>query len=89
MNNNAKWQKNGAGLWVSNQFGFGAVDAEAIVRRARHWVSVPEQLSEEHIPSLSTRCLILFNTLNTTGRRRHIIYVAMHKVCTLVMMMLQ
>ena len=63
MGNKRKWQKNGAGLWVSNQFGFGSVDAEAIVRRARHWVNVPEQISEEHVPSSSTRCSTFFITL--------------------------
>ena len=39
------WIINGAGLKVSSQFGFGAIDAEAIVTRARHWISVPEQLT--------------------------------------------
>ena len=63
MENKGKWYKNGAGLWVSNQFGFGAVDAEAIVRRARRWINVPEQISEEHVPSSSTRCSILFKTI--------------------------
>ena len=67
MENKRKWQKNGAGLWVSNQFGFGAVDAEAVVRRARHWVNVPQQISEEHIPSSSTRCSTFFNTIVLMG----------------------
>ena len=39
---------NGAGLLVSRQFGFGVVDAEAMVTRGRHWINVPPQL-EEHI----------------------------------------
>lgn len=38
-----QWQRNGRGLWVSNEFGFGAVNGESLVTRARHWVSVPEQ----------------------------------------------
>ena len=33
---------NGAGLKVSNQFGFGAIDAEALVTRARYWTPVGE-----------------------------------------------
>ena len=35
--------KNAAGLYFSHQFGFGAVDAEAMVTRARHWINVPTQ----------------------------------------------
>ena len=37
------WVANAAGLKVSHQFGFGAIDAEAMVTRARHWINVPEQ----------------------------------------------
>ena len=43
---------NGAGILVSHQFGFGVMDAEAMVTRARHWVSVPPQL--EHILNVPT-----------------------------------
>ena len=34
---------NGAGLTVSHQFGFGAIDAEAMVTRAQRWTNVPPQ----------------------------------------------
>ena len=37
---------NGAGLRVSHQFGFGAIDAEAMVTRAQRWVNVPQQRRE-------------------------------------------
>ena len=37
------WVTNDAGLRVSLHFGFGAIDAEAMVTRARHWINVPEQ----------------------------------------------
>ena len=37
------WATNGAGLLVSHQFGFGAIDAEAMVTRAQHWTNVPQQ----------------------------------------------
>ena len=40
---------NGAGLLVSRQFGFGVIDAEAMVTRARHWINVPPQLEESII----------------------------------------
>ena len=41
-----EWITNGAGLSVSHKFGFGAIDAEAIVSRGRHWVTIPAQLSQ-------------------------------------------
>ena len=37
--------RNGAGLSVSRQYGFGVMDAEAMVTRARHWVNVPPQIN--------------------------------------------
>ena len=37
---------NGVGLRVSHQFGFGAIDAEAMVTRAQRWINVPEQRKE-------------------------------------------
>ena len=36
-------QTNAAGLKFSHSVGFGAIDAEAMVTRARHWINVPEQ----------------------------------------------
>ena len=38
------WTLNGANLSVSHKFGFGVVDAEAMVNRARHWINVPPQV---------------------------------------------
>ena len=38
---------NGAGLVVSHEHGHGAMDAEAMVSRARHWMAVPAQQSAE------------------------------------------
>ena len=40
------WIRNGAGLSVSHEFGFGAIDAEAMVTRGRRWINVPRQLTE-------------------------------------------
>ena len=37
------WRANGAGLRVSHKHGFGAIDAEAMVTRARRWINVPKQ----------------------------------------------
>lgn len=48
-----KWVTNGAGLKVSHSFGFGAIDAEAMVTRARYWKNVPEQFNTTipvHLP---------------------------------------
>lgn len=38
---------NGAGIIVSRQYGFGVIDTEAMVTRAKHWINVPTQLKED------------------------------------------
>ena len=50
-----EWSTNGAGLQVSHKFGFGAIDAEAIVTRAKSWINVPRQQSDTVASSPSTR----------------------------------
>ena len=40
---NGDWRVNGAGLRVSHKHGFGAIDAEAMVTRAKRWTNVPPQ----------------------------------------------
>ncbi|XP_033109522.1 furin-like protease kpc-1 [Anneissia japonica] len=37
------WHKNGAGYYVSHKFGFGLMDANAIVSLAEEWQPLPEQ----------------------------------------------
>lgn len=37
------WQTNGVGRNVSHSFGYGLMDAYAMVQLARKWVTVPEQ----------------------------------------------
>ena len=37
---------NGAGRPVSRKFGFGVLDVEALVTRARHWINVPPQMND-------------------------------------------
>ena len=54
-----EWVTNGAGLQVSHKFGFGAIDAEAIVTRGRHWENVPVQQSQDIVP-LKTSEIIPF-----------------------------
>ena len=44
--NSHLWSTNGAGIKISPQFGFGAIDAESMVSRARHWTNVPNQTSQ-------------------------------------------
>lgn len=41
--NNAGWSFNGVGRRVSNKFGYGLMDAGALVKLARTWTTVPEQ----------------------------------------------
>ena len=36
---------------MSRKFGFGVMDAEAMVTRARHWINVPPQLEESVLPT--------------------------------------
>ena len=45
---------NGAGLTVSHQFGFGAIDAEAMVTRAKSWENVGDQVSDTITPSVTS-----------------------------------
>lgn len=41
--NNPGWSVNGVGRRISNKFGYGLMDAGALVKLARTWVTVPEQ----------------------------------------------
>ena len=44
------WAMNDAGLRFHLQYGFGAVDTEAIVTRARYWENVPDQMNKTVVP---------------------------------------
>ena len=48
------WVVNGGGLKVSHHFGFGAIDAEAMVSRAKQWINVPEQHTKTFYSSSSS-----------------------------------
>lgn len=48
------WVTNGGGLKVSHHFGFGAIDAEAMVSRAKQWINVAEQHTKNFYSSLSS-----------------------------------
>ena len=56
---NGEWTTNGATppLNVSYKFGFGVLDAEAMVTRAKHWINVPEQQSDTVQFTPSTGCV--------------------------------
>ena len=43
--------RNGASLAVSRQYGFGVIDAEAMVTRAQHWINVPPRM-EDHATNI-------------------------------------
>lgn len=43
--NDPSWTRNAAGLWHSNKYGFGAIDAKASVDLARTWVNLPTALN--------------------------------------------
>lgn len=44
LKDNAGWRKNGAGFWVNNAFGFGLLNAKAMVEVSQGWVTVPEKV---------------------------------------------
>ena len=48
LTNSTDTEINGAGLAVSHQYGFGVMDVEAMVTRARRWINVPSQI-EDHV----------------------------------------
>lgn len=51
--NSNEWSMNGVGRKVSHSFGYGLMDAAAMVRLARVWETVPEQQRcEIHSPHL-------------------------------------
>lgn len=37
------WRRNGAGKWFNQKFGFGKLDAAALVEHATKWTNVGEQ----------------------------------------------
>ena len=37
------WQTNGVGRRVSHRFGYGLMDAYAMVKLAKNWTTVPQQ----------------------------------------------
>lgn len=48
------WVTNGGRLKFSHHFGFGAIDAEAMVTRAKNWINVPDQHIKTIYPSSSS-----------------------------------
>jgi proprotein convertase subtilisin/kexin type 1 len=47
---NPGWKKNGAGFQVNSKFGFGLLDAAALVKAAKDWKTVPPKRICEVIP---------------------------------------
>lgn len=43
----ADWQLNGASLWTSHAYGFGAVNASRLVRAARSWRLLGDEVADE------------------------------------------
>ncbi|XP_049417497.1 proprotein convertase subtilisin/kexin type 6 isoform X2 [Epinephelus fuscoguttatus] len=59
------WKTNAAGLRVSHLYGFGLVDAEAMVLEARRWRTVPPQHTCTRIPERRTRYIHAGQSLNS------------------------
>lgn len=60
------WKTNAAGHQVSHLYGFGLVDAEAMVMEAQKWRSVPSQHICSRTYDRSTRFIRAGQTLNTS-----------------------
>ena len=75
-----EWVTNGAGLRVSHRYGFGIMDAAALVNRARNWSTVPERLSCNVTAQLSPRSVVMV-TSNAT-----ITCVCLHTAITRLLM---
>uniref|UniRef100_A0AAY4E4W7 P/Homo B domain-containing protein n=1 Tax=Denticeps clupeoides TaxID=299321 RepID=A0AAY4E4W7_9TELE len=60
------WKTNAAGHRVSHLYGFGMVDAEAMVVEAKKWRSVPAQHTCTKISDRRTRYIRAEQSLNTT-----------------------
>ncbi|KAM4602371.1 proprotein convertase subtilisin/kexin type 6 [Polymixia lowei] len=60
------WKTNAAGHKVSHLYGFGLVDAEAMVMEARNWRSVPPQHTCTRMSDRRTRYIRADQSLNST-----------------------
>ncbi|XP_053768658.1 proprotein convertase subtilisin/kexin type 6 isoform X2 [Desmodus rotundus] len=61
------WKTNGAGHKVSHLYGFGLVDAEALVLAAKKWTAVPGQHACVAVTDKRPRSIPLVQTLRTTA----------------------
>ncbi|KAM5291302.1 proprotein convertase subtilisin/kexin type 6 isoform 2-T2 [Glossophaga mutica] len=61
------WKTNGAGHKVSHLYGFGLVDAEALVLAAKKWTAVPVQHTCVAVTDKRPRSIPLMQTLRTTA----------------------
>ncbi|KAI8501658.1 Neuroendocrine convertase 1 [Branchiostoma belcheri] len=58
LSSNPGWFQNGAGLWVNSRFGFGLLNAEAMVDMALTWKTVPEKtICEVRLENFQPRTL--------------------------------
>ncbi|XP_034723643.1 proprotein convertase subtilisin/kexin type 6 [Etheostoma cragini] len=77
------WKTNAAGFRVSHLYGFGLVDAEAMVLEAMKWRTVPAQHTCSHTPERRTRHIHagqrLNSSISTTGcsekHEQHVAYL--------------
>ncbi|XP_029186534.2 furin-1-like [Acropora millepora] len=60
------WMKNAAGIWVSNVFGFGLMDAAALVKYAASWRTVPKQMKCEILQNKVCRSFSEYLEANLT-----------------------
>ncbi len=61
------WFQNAAGNWVSDDFGFGIVDAQAAVQAAAAWTQVPAELSVDSLTKTITTGVLAEGNLGGLG----------------------
>jgi len=77
---NEGWHQNGAGLWVNSRFGFGLMNAAAMVAAARRWTPVPRQrVCATQFPNFhkqffntSSTAVVRFRTDGCSGQQNEI-----------------
>ncbi|XP_070212344.1 furin-like protease kpc-1 isoform X2 [Littorina saxatilis] len=76
------WVFNGVGKRVSHSFGFGLMDATAMVKLARNWTKVPDQhiceirsLDHNRIVPMNGKIIVPLNTDGCEGTVNHVKYL--------------
>jgi subtilisin family serine protease/subtilisin-like proprotein convertase family protein len=72
---NVGWSTNGVGRRVSDVFGYGLIDAEAAVRLAKHWVTVPA--------AVTCKAKMIPKQIELHGQFKHRLGISIDNTCTI------